>query len=832
MWRSYIGDIGHLFVIVAFVSAIVTAVSYFINNKSQVAQPAWLLYARTTLIIHCISIVGVLVIILMMLYHHFFEYYYVWSHSSLQLSTQFLVSCLWEGQEGSFLIWIFWQAIIALFLIKRLKQYEAPFMVVFCLVQAVLCSMLLGIVIFDVKIGSSPFLLVSDVIDAPIFKSNPEYIPEDGTGLNPLLQNYWMVIHPPTLFLGFALTLVPFSLCIAGLWKKKYTEWIGLMLPWLQLAAIILGIGIVMGAYWAYETLNFGGYWNWDPVENAVYVPWLILIAAIHAIILFKNKRKAYRLSVILIIAAFLLILYSTFLTRSGILGDSSVHSFTDLGLSGQLLLFLLLFVGLSALLLIKRWKEMPSNTKEDAIYSSSFWMFVGCIMLCLMSFQVLIPTSIPVFNSVKELFGGVANIAPPADAVSFYSNFQLWFCLGISILTGTIQLIWWNKFTLRNFREVYVTPLLFSLLIATIGISILKVYDFKYILLFFFSIYGIVANALILIKLAKQKFVLTAGALAHIGIGFMFIGILFSAGYSKVISLNKTGLIISKEADVEFNNENTILWIGESRKVAQMDVTYQGRRKKIKGTNHYVPLSLLVSTEDPHLMILKDSLYNDYKLNLKRGDTIEVSKEDIYYEVYFDAPDINSFSLYPRAQINPTMGLLASPAIKKYWNKDLYTHVSSVPDPDAEPEWSDTQKMTISLGDTFQLNDYIAHFRGVQRIFEYEDIELNEKDYVIQLDIELNTGIKIINYRPVYLIKENMVARPAEVDEEMGIQLWVEAIHPEQASFELGVKTTGKDYVILKVVEKPYINLLWAGFILVIFGFFVAIYRRMKELS
>src|SRR6185436_1635500 len=234
----------------------------------------------------------------------------------------------------------FWQAILGLVLMYTQRAWEAPVMTLFALVQTFLASMILGVVIpgLSLKLGGSPFILLRDAMADPIFKIQPDFIPKDGNGLNALLQNYWMVIHPPTLFLGFALTLVPFSFCMAGLWQKKYVEWVKPALPWTLFGAAVLGLGILMGGYWAYETLSFGGYWNWDPVENAVYVPWLIQIASLHTMITYKNSRTALKFSIILVISVFILIVYSTFLTRSGILGDASVHSFTDLGLSGQLL--------------------------------------------------------------------------------------------------------------------------------------------------------------------------------------------------------------------------------------------------------------------------------------------------------------------------------------------------------------------------------------------------------------------------------------------------------------------------------------------------------------
>ena len=181
-----------------------------------------------------------------------------------------------------------------------------------------------------------------------------------------------------------------------------------------------------MGAYWAYETLSFGGYWSWDPVENAVYVPWIIQVASIHTMIIFKKNNTALKTSIILVITTFILILYATFLTRSGILGNASVHSFTDLGLSGQLLIYLLVFAVLAIALSANRWKEIPTSDKEASTYSREFWIFMGATVLGLMGFQVMAGTSIPVYNAILEQFGISSNMAPPADQALFYSKFQM----------------------------------------------------------------------------------------------------------------------------------------------------------------------------------------------------------------------------------------------------------------------------------------------------------------------------------------------------------------------------------------------------------------------
>jgi cytochrome c-type biogenesis protein CcmF len=150
-----------------------------------------------------------------------------------------------------------------------------------------------------------------------------------------------MVIHPPVLFLGFASTIVPFAFAMAGLWTKRIGDWTKPALPWALFSAAVLGTGIMMGGRWAYESLNFGGYWAWDPVENASMVPWLTLIGGIHTLLIYKHTGHSLRATHFLFLITFNLVLYSTFLTRSGVLGDTSVHAFTDLGMNFQLLAFL-----------------------------------------------------------------------------------------------------------------------------------------------------------------------------------------------------------------------------------------------------------------------------------------------------------------------------------------------------------------------------------------------------------------------------------------------------------------------------------------------------------
>jgi cytochrome c-type biogenesis protein CcmF len=830
----FVGDLGHLFVIISFVAALVSFFAYYKATTAHELQKkeGWLLNGKITFYIHTLAVVGIGIALFTIIANHYFEYHYAYNYSDKKLPTHYLISTFWNGQEGSFMLWLFWQAILGVILINTNKFWEAPVMAVFALVQAFLASMILGIVlpVVEFKIGSSPFILLRDALhDAPIFKTQPDFIPRDGNGLNPLLQNYWMVIHPPTLFLGFACTLVPFAFCIAGLWQKKYRDWVRPALPWALFGGAVLGLGILMGGYWAYETLNFGGYWNWDPVENAVYVPWLILVAAIHTMITYKNSETALKASIILAVSVFILILYSTFLTRSGILGESSVHSFTDLGLSGQLLAYLLFFLAAAVVLMIVRWKEIPSSEKEVSTYSREFWIFIGATTLCLMGFQVLTPTSIPVWNKIVHLFGSTSNLAPPTDQISFYSKIQLWFAVALGMLSGVGQFFWWKKMDKAELKKELQTPVLLSLVLFALIITVGKVYTIQYIILTFAGIFTIVMNGKILFSLLRKSPTLSGGAVAHIGVGMMLLGIMFSAGYSKVVSLNNTGMLINRELTAEFNRDNLLLFINETRGMAGYDIEYLGERLEPRHHSGFIKKTDVEPTANKDVVIAKkDFVVDGEKISAK--DTIEVLGENTYYEIQLRKGE-KKYTLYPRAQINPEMGgLLASPDIHRTSTADIYTHVSSVMSPDEEVEWSKLEESTLKLGQEFFANDYVCVLESLDRIPSVEGVELGAEDVAVKAKIKVSGEHGDYFAEPIFLIKNKLVGRIPDEISDLGLRFTLLSIHPETNSFSLGINTRQKDWIVIKALEKPFINVLWIGTLVLMAGFVIAMTRRIRE--
>ncbi len=831
MINTFVGNLGHLMTIVAFVSALVTAYSYFQYFKAnEVEKAGWRRFSRISFYVHAVSVGMIAFSLFEIIYNHRYEYFYAYSHSSRALPVHYMISSFWEGQEGAFILWAFWNVVLGIILVHTNRFWEAPVMVVFALVQAFLVSMILGVVIGDLKIGSSPFILLRDATQAPIFQVNPDFVPEDGTGLNPLLQNIWMVIHPPTLFLGYASTLVPFAFLIGGLVTKRYSEWIRPALPWAIFSAMILGMGILMGAYWAYVTLNFGGYWNWDPVENAVYVPWLILVASIHTMITFKKSATALKTSIVLVILSFILVLYATFLVRSGVLGDASVHSFTDLGLSGQLLIYMLFFLVIAVYLAARSWKHIPTSEKEASVYSREFWIFIGATTLGLMSFQVILPTSIPAWNSLVESFGGISNMAPPADQIGFYTKFQLWFAVVIALLTAVGQFFWWQKMDKKALKDALVTPYIISVLLSAGIIVLAKVYDWKYIIIVLAGTFTIVANAVILTRILRQStFKLAGGSLAHIGLGMVLIGVMFSSGYSDVISINMSGLTYSNSWEDEMNKEHVLLWINKPTQMKDYTVIYRGRQKKVVGVPEYVPAKILESSGNINEAIA----LADYKDHFKKGDLVKiVLEENDYFRIDYLQNEALKFSLSPMSQFNAGMGgLISSPDSKIYLNRDLYTYVAAMNDY-ADPEWKADENYEVSPGEQFHIADFVTYFDGAEVLKEVEGYQLQEGDVAVKAKLRVLDYDVEKQLEPTFIIRNNQIGKLPVIDTELGLKVSLENILPEQNKFVFKVNQYQKDYVVMKAIVKPYINVLWIGTLIMLLGFTVAIYRRFDEFA
>lgn len=505
--------IGSVIIWIALTAALASTCFYYISAAKEKLLSA----ARRCFYISITGIVTASALLMMYILQHRFEYNYIASYSSLDLPTDLLITTFWAGQEGSFLLWTLFAAIIG-FILQRYthhKGMEREAMAIYSLIIAFLLSLV---------VIKSPFQYTWEVAanNVPL-----GYIPEDGKGLNPLLQNVWMIIHPPVLFLGFASLAVPFVLAVAALWQKKINKWMHAAFPWVFFSALSLGAGLILGGYWAYGVLGWGGWWGWDPVENSSLIPWIIAIILIHTMLIQTLTGKLTRTNFILAILAYLLVIYSTFLTRSGILANASVHSFVDPGTFA----YTLLIVWLGAIaaggfgMIVVRWKNLSTQTPHNTYLTREPLLSIAMVVMGVCAAVILFGTSKPLFsNSIVDS--------------SFYDSTTLPFAILITLLLGLSLLTKWIHEDRRLFFKKLLIPGTLSVIIISI-LVVLGLHDVFAALLVMTSLFAFFVSVNHGYKLAKEQPLFLGGALSHAGFAFLFIGIIASGRYGQKQSIS-----------------------------------------------------------------------------------------------------------------------------------------------------------------------------------------------------------------------------------------------------------------------------------------------------
>ncbi len=802
------GQLGHFFIVLSLVASLLATVTYFLaaQSKNETDSIAWKKLARYAFIVEVISVFSIFGILFYIIHNHLFEYHYAWKHSSRSLEFKYLLACFWEGQEGSFLLWSACHSILGVILIKRSGKWEAPVMTIVSFAQFALATMVAGIYIFGWKMGSNPFILLRDsgVFDnAPGLHINfdvnqplrPDYMQsvKDGNDLNPLLQNYWMVIHPPVLFMGFASTIVPFAFAMAGLWKKQFGEWTKPALPWALFSAAVLGVGIMMGGMWAYESLTFGGYWAWDPVENASLVPWMILVSGIHTLLIYRHSGHSLRATYLFFILAFGFILYSTFLTRSGILGESSVHAFTDLGMNFQLLTFLLIFVLPSLVFFFYRYNQIPSVQKEENTSSREFWMFIGALVFFLSAIVIIGKTSLPVFNKILG-----TKIAPPEDAEFAYNSIQVYVAIIVAALTAISQYLKYKDTPGQYFWKKILIPTIIAAVLSLLFFLFGEVnynkkgpiFQGSIWLAVVCSIYTIAANAGYIWLGLKGSLKLSGGSIAHVGFGMVLLGILISSSNKEVLS-NNIGGIPAPLAEGEDPRENLTLVKDMTANMGRYSLTYE-------------------------------------------GDSAHPKKQLWFYKVRFRSNDgKEEFVLMPNAFVNykGNEGLMANPDAKHYWDHDVFTYITSIPNPENAKDTTSFKPYTRKQGDSLF---YSKGFIIVQDIKQKDSVpqELFGSQgmlYEVPLKIYSKSGSVFSVTSRLANAKGEWFAIPDTITSESLI-LQLQKVNPDK-SIELGVKESNAimKYVTLKAYRFPLIKLLWYGVWITAIGIIISMVRRIR---
>lgn len=798
----WLGHLGHFFLVFSFFAALLSAIAYFISENNTTAKATWKRVARISFSLHGVMVIGVFVLLFIMILNHWFEYHYAWRHSSMEMPLKYIIASFWEGQEGSFLLWEFWIVILGWVLMFTAKDWESPTMFVVSVTQVFLGTMVLGVYVFGYKIGSNPFILLrQEMADAPVFQ-RPEYLSmiADGNGLNPLLQNYWMTIHPPVLFLGFASTLIPFAFVIASLWRRDFKGWVAPALPWALFSIGAFGTGILMGGAWAYESLSFGGFWAWDPVENMSFVPWLLILAGLHLHLVYKHTGHSLFSTYLFYIFGWLMVLYSTFLTRSGILGDTSVHAFTDLGMTGQLIVYGVAYLIPSIILLAVSYRAMPKIEKEEEFLSREFWMFIGALIMLLSAVQMTFTTSIPVWNKIFKL-----NLAPPADVIAHFNNIQVWIALLAAIGAGLVLFFSYKTNRISSFIKWSIGSAVLSIVLAFaiaygMDIHITGVFGAEakipfispFFLLLVVSLFTVFSSLSYMLIVLKGRWSASGGSVAHLGFGIFLIGVLLSQYKMEVVSLNKEGINFGKGFDSKEQLENILLVKDSTYTMAGYEITYTGRRAD-----------------------KNDQIYSvDYVR--KAGDKIT-----------------EKFTLTPYVVTNKKMGNSSNPSTKHYFTKDIFTHIVAAAD--YENAKDTTTQVDAAVGDTFYLKSNYVVFESVNPKPKVDMADEGKLAVAANLKISDLYGMDE-KANPLFFIDQknnNEITTHPYSNDALGLSIDILKINPDTRKFTFAItqKELKSDFVIMKAIIFPYINLVWLGGIMIFLGSFMSMWqRRIKK--
>ncbi|NJN16087.1 MAG: cytochrome c biogenesis protein CcsA [Oscillochloris sp.] len=528
--------LGTFLLITAIAMALLAVVGYvMVIRGSGIA----LMYGRfgTFASLGVITMTWVLLITLFLARR--FDIEYVNGYSSRDLDFFFTIAASWAGQPGSFMIWVLWTAIAAALLVKRARHFEPYTLIPIMLIQATLLSFVIILNPFQPLIDPSTGMAV---------------VPEDGRGLNPLLHNFWMIIHPPILFIGYALATIPFAFAVAALLRRDYDTWIVRAMPWTLGAWSFLGLALLLGGYWAYETLGWGGYWGWDPVENSSLVPWLLLTALLHGMVLQRAHGGMRKTNLAIALSVYVTVFYATFMTRSGVYANFSVHSFVAEGIFEGLVAFLVfLFVGCIALF-VMRFRDVPARPLSEKFFSRDSFFVLSTITFVVVALVVGIGTSMPVISAIPGVghtlqgwMGQAFEIddgtlmnpqAQPFEdgrfslAPNFYQ--QTTPPLGLVVITLMIvgPLLGWRDANMRHLLRTLRWPALAAVIAAVIALFV-DVRDLLSLAYVAGGTFAVGTNLVMLIRTLRGGWMRIGGYLAHVGFALTLIGMVGSSAYA-----------------------------------------------------------------------------------------------------------------------------------------------------------------------------------------------------------------------------------------------------------------------------------------------------------
>jgi len=718
-------------------------------------QEGWLVWARRAYALAVLSAVTAFGILILLCMRSDFSVVYVANFSSSDLPWYYKLSSAWAGQEGSFLLWAFWTALLGLLLIRRLQRYEPLTMSVYSSILAFLMAILTK---------QSPFL-----------QYPPSEIPPEGMGLNPLLQNYWMAIHPPVIFIGFAALAIPFSIAVAALLRKDWDGWVQIAMPFVILCWVTLGAGLILGGYWAYVTLGWGGFWAWDPVENSALVPWLVITGLIHGLMVQRNRGGLHRSNLLLALLGAPLFFYGTYMTRSGALAESSVHAFDALakGALGLVIAMLLTYTvgGLGVWLF--RLRSIPTKQTAEGFLSRDMAFSLGIISLVLIAGLTLIGASMPIISLL---------IAKQSSTVEirYYHIANAPFAYLMLLLLGLVPFLSWRKVDntdafLQRISAPWYATLVIGLVVALLSYFMRLPVALGVFFLMLLATFTILSNALLVWRLAKQSPMSIGGYLTHVGVGLVLVGSAASAFYEQ-----------------------------KGQAVITNGITAQmlGYRVSYAGMTH------------PDGEMGKDNAVRLKFEPLNGGKGFEA--RPVYY---FDTHN----PMQPRR--------VAEPHVHKHPLYDLYIAIGSDGAGVIERVEDRGKSLPIRRGETKKMGEYTIRFREFRIVGHMGESEMS---IGAVLDVEYK-GKKTELVPEAVLGKGS---KPANLPGGGQVVLFPDEINANERMVVLRFagmpgQTTMPDHVLVpvEVKMKPLINLVWLGTILMMLGGGLAMRRRFAEL-
>ena len=567
----------------------------------------WIKSGQNAVIVVCglVSLAGVILIYSFVV--NDFHLQYVAEHSARNLPLAYRLSAFWAGQEGSLLLWEWLLALFAVILIIQNRRKNKELMPYVSATMMAISLFFLVLLIFV----SKPFHLLS-------------FLPSDGMGLNPLLQNPGMILHPPATFLGYVGFSVPFAFAIAALLTRKLGNiWIISTRKWVLFSWLCLSIGNLLGAQWAYMELGWGGYWAWDPVENASFIPWLTATAYLHSVMIQERRGMLKVWNMVLIILTFTLTIFGTFLVRSGIL--SSVHSFAVSPVLGALFLaFIGLILIFSFTLLLSRKSLLKGENELDSLLSRESTFLFNNLILVGAAFAIFWGT---IFPLISEAVRGIKiTVGPP-----FYNQIMIPIGLALLLLTAVCPLISWRKASGKNLRKNFLYPLIVSIIGGVAMFHWIIPHPYAFIS-FFLAIFvtstiiiefirgvrarkemtkeGYLKSLFGLIARNKRRY---GGYIIHIGIVCLFVGITGSSAFKveKVETLRKGESFTIKDYRLELVSVDS--YPTESKHITSATLAvYKGGRQigTLRPEKNFYPKGEQTVTEVALRSTLKEDLY------------------------------------------------------------------------------------------------------------------------------------------------------------------------------------------------------------------------------